>query len=170
MIVAGLVVIATAGFAIKAVTDDGRSDGGRIEGTSDSFKLSYPEGWEPLSENRLKNLPGNPLAVVRRKDGKGYVILRREKQAPRNFSAFSAQLTRELDQRVPDFQRQSSRIVRTRAGEAFFYSYIRRRAGTVHSVLVVPAGERSYALNTVSRGGSEQAAREIARILLSFDL
>jgi hypothetical protein len=90
-------------------------------------------------------------------------------QAPREFKKFSADLTRELDRRLPDFQRRSSRVVRVRSGSAFFYSYVRRRKGTVHTVTVVPAGNRSFAVDTVTPGGDEQAAREAAQMILSFD-
>jgi hypothetical protein len=158
-------------FAVKALTGEEERGAGKLRGPSaDSFTLSYPEGWRPLSKEELSTLAGHPLAVVRRKDGKGLVVLRREKRAPASFSEFSRELTRELDKRVPDFQRQSSRTVRIRAGTAFFYSYIRKRKGTVHSVVVVPAGDRSYAFNTVSRGGEPDVARQIARILISFSV
>jgi len=166
-----VVALLAAAFAAKALTGDDQKKG-ELKGTAgnETFKLSYPEGWRAVPKDKLRSLPGRPLAIVRRSDGKGYVILRKEKRAPTNFNAFSADLTRALDKRVPDFQRQSSRIVQLRAGKAFFYSYIRKRAGTVHTVVVVPAGNRSYAINTVSQGGSEKVARETARIILSFDL
>jgi len=168
----GVAALLMAGIlAVNALTGGDRHEASKVTGSSaDSFSLSYPDGWQPLPKKKLDGLPGKPLAVVRRKDGRGFVVLRKEKRAPHNFTQFSGQLTRALSARIPDFQKQSSRVVKLRAGKAFFYSYIRRRAGTVHSVLVVPAGERSYALNTVSRGGSEQVARETARIILSFDL
>jgi hypothetical protein len=38
----------------------------------------------------------------------------------------------------------------------------------VHTVVLVPNGKQSYVLNTVSRGGSEDVARQVARIILSF--
>ena len=38
----------------------------------------------------------------------------------------------------------------------------------MHTVVLVPNGKQSYVLNTVSSGGSEQVARQIARIILSF--
>ena len=96
--------------------------------------------------------------------------IRRQKRAPRDFRGLSAELTRTLGDRLPDFQKASSRIVRIRAGRAFMYSYIWTRKGTVHTAVIVPAGERSYAINTVSPGGADKAAREIARIILSFDV
>jgi hypothetical protein len=173
LLLIGAVVVAllAAAFGVQALTgDEGKK--GELKGSAgnETFKLSYPEGWGPVARDKLSSLPGKPLAVVRRGDGKGYVVLRREGRAPTNFNAFSADLNRELKKRVPDYQRQSSRIVQLRAGKAFFFSYIRKRAGTVHTVVVVPAGDRSYALNTVSQGGSEKVARETARIILSFDL
>jgi hypothetical protein len=168
---AAVVVLAAGALAVKALSGDDDGSGGKVEGSArDAFTLTYPDGWRPLSKDRLAALPGRPLAVLRRGDGKGYVVLRREQRAPAGFAQFSTDLTRELRKRVPDFQKQSSRIVRISAGSAFFYSYIRRQRGTVHSVLVVPAGDRSYALNTVSQGGAESVARQTARIILSFDL
>jgi hypothetical protein len=167
---AGLPLLALAAFlVVNALDDDGKTSGGQLTGSSkDAFTLSYPEPWRPLSQKELDRLPGNPLAVVRREDGKGFVVLRREKRAPKTFGSFSSDLTRALDRRVPDFKKQSSRTVRIGAGKAFFYSYIRKRKGTVHTVVIVPAGKRSYALNTVSPGGAEDVARQIARIILSF--
>jgi hypothetical protein len=157
-------------FAVMALTGGDGDKAGKLEGSSeDAFTLNYPKGWSPSSGEELDALPGRPLAVLRRENRTGLVMLRREGRAPAGFREFSSSLTRELDRRIPDFQKRTSRVVKIRAGSAFFYSYIRKRKGTVHTVLVVPAGNRSYALNTVSQGGDETVAREIARIILSFD-
>ena len=171
LLVAAMIALLLAGaMALNARTGDEQNSGGKLAGASgNAFTLTYPEGWRPLTKARLDALPGKPLAVLRREGGAGYIVLRQEKRAPRSFAQFSSNLTRELDKRVPDFRKQSARNVRIRAGEAFFYSYIRAQRGTVHSVLVVPAGDRSYVFNTVSRGGAEKVARETARIILSFD-
>jgi len=157
-------------FAILALTGGDGDKAGKLEGSSeDAFTLNYPKGWRPLSGKELGALPGHPLAVLRRENRSGLVMLRREGRAPDSFREFSSDLTGELDRRIPDFQKRTSKVVKIRAGSAFFYSYIRKRKGTVHTVLVVPAENRSYALNTVSPGGDEKVAREIARIILSFD-
>jgi hypothetical protein len=165
----GLVLLALAVFLLVGALGGDDKPSNRVTGTSkDSFTLSYPSSWRPLSSKELNRLPGNPLAVVRRKDGKGFVVLRRERRAPKNFGGFSADLTTALDKRVPDFQKRSSKVIQISAGKAFFYSYIRKSRGTVHTVVLVPAGKRSYVLNTVSRGGAEDVARQVARIILSF--
>jgi len=171
-VVAALALLALAAFVVvNSIDGDGKGSQGQLKGGSkDAFTLTYPASWRPLSQEEIDRLPSSPLAVVRRKDGKGLVVLRREKRAPRNFSAFSADLTRALDRRVSDFQKRSSRTIKVRAGSAFFYSYIRKTKGTVHTVALVPAGARSYVLNTVSPGGAEDVARQIARIILSFNV
>jgi hypothetical protein len=158
-------------LAVNALFGGDDSKTGELKGSSgDNYTLSYPNSWRPLSRKELGRLPGNPLAVVRRKDGKGFVVLRKEGRSPKNLTAFSGDLTKALDKRVPDFQKRSSKIIKIGAGKAFFYSYIRKAKGTVHTVVVVPDGKQSYVLNTVSRGGSENVARQVARILLSFKL
>jgi hypothetical protein len=166
----GLVLLALLVFiGVNALFGDDDKAKNQITGTSkDSYTLSYPGSWRPLSGDQLRKQPGNPLAVVRRKDGKGFVVLRREGRAPKNFNAFSADLSRALDRRLPDFQKRSSKVIEIGAGKAFFLSYIRESKGTVHTVVVVPDGKRSYVLNTVSRGGAEDVARQVARIILSF--
>jgi PsbP-like protein len=171
--IAAVVLIAAvalgAFFLIKGLTGGGGSESGTLKGSSkNGFTLSYPSAWRPLSKDELAKLPGNPLAVVQRKDGKGFIVVRREKRAPASFGAFSTQLTSELEKRVPDFQKRSAKTVKISGGQAFLYSYVRKRRGTVHAVVIVPDGKRSYAINSVSRGGADNVAREVARIILSF--
>jgi hypothetical protein len=164
-----LIALAVAVFAATQLLGDDDGKTGELHGSSkDSYTLSYPSSWRPLSGKDLDKLPGSPLAVVRRKDGKGFVVLRREGRSPKSFNAFSGDLSKALDKRIPDFQKRSAKVIDIGAGKAFFFSYIRKTKGTVHTVVVVPDGKRSYVLNTVSRGGSEDVARQVARIILSF--
>jgi hypothetical protein len=169
-LIAAIAAVVVAGAIVAAVLIvSGNDDKGKLTGSGgNDFSLSYPSGWQELSAKELGTAPGSPIAGVRRDDSTGFVFVRREGRAPKNFGAFSSQFTRELDQRLPDFQKRSARIVKTAGGNAFFYSYIRKQKGTVHTVVVVPDGDRSYALNTVSQGGQEKTAREIAQIILSF--
>jgi hypothetical protein len=166
--VAVVVVLAAvlAAFVVVSRDDDEK---GKLTGSGgEDFSLSYPDGWAKLSAADLGNAPGSPIAGVRSGDSSGFVFLRREGRAPKDFNSFTTQFTQELDRRLPDFQKRSARIVKTAGGNAYFYSYIRKRKGTVHTVVVVPDGKRSYVLNTVSRGGEEKTARDIAQIILSF--
>lgn len=131
------------------------------------FTIEYPPGWRPFSRSELDSLPGKPLALLRR-EGESVLVVRGEKRAPRDLETFSRRLAYELERRVPDFRKQRSRIVQTRAGRALYFPYVRNRAGSVHTIVIVPAGDRSYALNTVSPGGDDSVARQLAGMILSF--
>jgi hypothetical protein len=164
------VLLAAAGIflLIKLIGGNDHKSGKLSSSSTDGYSLTYPNSWRPLSSQELAKLPGQPLAVVRRKDGKGFVVLRKEGRSPKNFTTFSAQLSKALDKQVPDFQMRSSKVIDISAGKAFFFSYIRKSKGTVHTVVLVPAGKHSYVLNTVSQGGAQDVARQVARIILSF--
>ncbi len=133
------------------------------------YTMSQDPNWQRLTGGALEGQPGRPLWVLRRKDGKGLIAVRREGRAPRSFRTFTKQLDSEFERRIPDFRKRSSRTLRIKAGDAFFYSYIRERRGTVHSVVLVPAGTGSYVLNSLVQGGEPDAARELGRMILSFD-
>jgi hypothetical protein len=62
-----------------------------------------------------------------------------------------------------------ARVVTVEAGKAMLYSYAREERGTAHTLLVVPAGDRSYSLNAAVPAGAKDAAQEVGQILLSFD-
>jgi hypothetical protein len=169
LLAAAVVLLALVAFLLINGNDNNGKSGGKLTGTTkDHFSLSYPDSWRPLSSDELAKQPGQPLAVIRRKDGKGFVVLRKEGRAPQNFTSFSSDLSRALDKRVPDYQKRSSKVIKIAAGQAFFFSYIRKQKGTVHTIVLVPAGKQSYVLNTVSSGDSQSVARQIARIILSF--
>jgi hypothetical protein len=144
---------------------------GVLEGpASDRFTIRYPPSWRPLSRDELVLLGGTPVAALRRKDKRGFVIVRREKgRAGGDLNKFATALSRGLKRQVSDYQPRTAKLIKVRAGKAFFLSYIRKRAATVHSVVIVPAGRKTFTLNTVSGGRARDVAREIGRIVLSFD-
>lgn len=165
-----LAVLAVGGFLLVRELTGEEGGGGTVKGSgANAFTISYPASWRPFSREELRALPGSPVAVLRRKDGKGFVVIRRERRPRRDTARFARQLTRELEKRLPDFEQRTAKTVKVRAGEAFFYSYIRKKTGTVHTIVIVPATRGSYVLNTVSSGGAKEAARAIGRMIVSFD-
>lgn len=171
----GLGVLLLAGLSLGLVLVLGGSEdnerGNIIEGPpGDAFTIDFPAGWHSLRSEELETLPGRPLGVLRRDDGKGFVVIRKEKRATSDFTKLGRELDGELARRLKDFKKQSARTVKLRAGQAFFYSYVLTGRGTVHSIVIVPAGARSYVLNTVAQGGENAVAREIGRIVVSFDV
>jgi hypothetical protein len=172
MVAAVLAAVAAVVLAVVLITGGGDDNGkaGKVNGSKAApFTISYPSNWRPIGKAELAKLPGKPAAVLRRKDGKGFVVVRSEAGKAQSFAKLQSDLTTELKKRVPDFKERSSKVVKIKAGKGLFTTYIRTKTGTVHSVLVVPAGKRTFTVNSVSRGGEDKTAREIGKMLLSFD-
>jgi hypothetical protein len=161
LIAAGVVIVAVALLT-------GGPGSGTVSG-SNTFDISYPETWSPLSKGKLASLPGHPLAVLRRSDGQGLVVIRSEAGAPpADLNKLGADVARQLKRRDPRLKVHTQKLVKIRSGEARFTSYLSKK-GTVQSVVVVPAGKHTFTINTFSRGGADSVAREIGKMIVSFD-
>jgi hypothetical protein len=162
--------LAVAAFLIVRALNGDEDNGGKLTGSSaNPFELSYPGGWTPASKDEVARLPGPPIAVLRRDDRRGIVIINRQRRMPSNLNALSQQLDRRLGRRFRDFQKVSSRAVTVKAGRAFLYSYVRKDSGTVHSLLVVPASPGGYTVDAVVRASARDVARQVGTMLSSFD-
>ena len=133
------------------------------------FELGYPAGWSPAPAAELAKMPGRPVAVVRRADGKGVVIVRR-KGAPKDQSlkALTRDLNAGMAKRFPDFRFVSARVTRVRAGNAFLYTFLRTQQKTAQSIALVRVGRANFTLDAVAASGDVRAAREVAAIVRSF--
>jgi hypothetical protein len=170
-----LAVIAAVVIGVITLTggdDDGDTGSGTtttVTGPDEAFTLQVPAGWTTVSADELQAVPGKPLAVLRRDDQKGLVVVNVQPGKVKDFDAQVRTLDRRLGKAIPDFQKVGARVVDVKAGKALLYSYARRERGTAHTLLVVPAGDRSYSVNGAVPAGENEAAREMGSILLSFD-
>ena len=165
--IAVVAVLAAAALGFIAFMPTGSPDTGadlaQVEGAG--FTMSYPDGWQ-----RMDSVPPGMQAVLRRDDGKGFVVVREEKPLTEDPDRLVRGLDRELGRRLPDFARTQAQVVNIDAGKAISYTYARTRAGVANGVVLVPARGRSYAINTVVAAGANDAAREVGAIVRSFDV
>jgi hypothetical protein len=168
--VAAAVALVMAGAAALLGGDDDEGEDTITGPPGNQFTLERPAGWRQVPEDERERLPGQPLAVLRRDKGRGLVIVDAPARSERDLDAVSKQLDSRLQNEIGDFRRVGAREVRVKAGRALLYSYARTRRGTAHTVLVVPAADRTYTVNAVVPAGADDAARDVGRILLSFDL
>lgn len=172
--VAALVAVA-AGVAAFLVLrgDEAPTTGARAavaqSDPANAFKVVLPEGWRSATEEELAEAPGTPLAVLRRDDGRGFVVIRRSGRIPENLATFTRDLDKQLAERFDDFESQSAKVVKVRAGSAYNYLYVRKEEGTVQTITIVPADRGSFTLNGIAEGGDAKVAREVARVIASFD-
>jgi hypothetical protein len=167
--VLAIVALAAAAVWFFAIRDDGESK--TVRGPASApFTLTRPDGWESLSKKRLSALPGHPLAVLRQKKGNGAVVVNVERGSSPSLSKLSRELESKLKQKIPDFKFVGSRTVTVKAGQAQLISYARAKKGTANSLLVVPAGGKTFSLSVVVPASQRAGARDAAKILSSFDV
>jgi hypothetical protein len=171
VLLAGLVAAAAA-VALSGVFSSGHPSrtSPTLSGPSDApFRIAYPKTWRALSASDTAVLPGSPLAVLRRKDGRGTIVITRRPPVRFSAPALARGLKRELGRRYTDFQEIGAKVVNLHGSRALVYTFARTRTGTAQSSAIVPAGGISYAVNAVVPPRSPDAAREVGAIIASFD-
>jgi hypothetical protein len=183
-VIAGAVLLVAAAVAAVLLIGGGDGDSGDSEslrtleagGPTDSapaatpFRLSYPKSWEQVPDEQLASLPGETVAVLRREGRSGLITVSRQ-PTPKNLDLeqVGARLGKQIKSGLADARQVAARPTRLPAGDAFVYSFVRRRAGTVHTVVVVPSGAVTYALNSVVPSGDNEAAQESGEIVRSLE-
>jgi hypothetical protein len=126
-----------------------------------SFSISTPRGWKAVAS-------GPAASVLQRSDNRGVVVIRRRAAVTEPLDALAAKLERKLRRHIADFQPAGSRLAAVGGGQGLVYTFVRPKANEVQSVVVVPAGDRSYTLDLVADGGAPEVARELAGMVRSF--
>jgi hypothetical protein len=136
------------------------------------FTLSYPDSWSEVSKEEIGSAAGDTVAILRR-EGRSGVLVVAQRQTPDNLDLeqLGEKLGKQIKQGIPDAREVAARPTHLPAGDAFVYSFVRERAGTVHSVVVVPSGGVTYVLNSVIPAGDNEAAQEAGEIVrtLTFE-
>jgi len=131
------------------------------------FRLDYPAAWQPLRRPELARMPGHPLAALDLAGGVASVTITRDVPAEAG-PRLVRQVRDDFEERLADYRLLSARLLRTRAGEIFVYSYVAPDAPALHTDALVPAGNHSYLLASVARPGAKTAVDGIAAIIRSF--
>ena len=168
--IAVVVPLVVAGAIVLLSGDDEDGDASITGPPSHAFTLLRPEGWTTVGDAERALVPGKPLAVLRREEGGGLVTVNAPAQREQDLDAIAAQLDKRLRKEIGDFRKVGARVVDVQAGTALLYSYARTDAGTAHTLLVVPTARRTYTVNAAVPAGAEDAAKEVGKILLSFDI
>jgi hypothetical protein len=134
-----------------------------------AFTVALPAHWHELTAAQLKALSKPAVAAYARDDGTALVTIRRAGAAPVISADFVHSLDQRFRSRLSDYVPVSARVITTKAGGAFFFSYVRRNLGTLDTIVLVPAGKQSYLLDSVSNPGSLAATHDVGRIINTFD-
>lgn len=134
------------------------------------FTLSHPPSWTEIPDEQLAAVPGETLAVLRRENRSGLLVVTQQPvEGDVDLERLGSRLGRRIKSGLRDAREVAARPTRLPAGDAFVYSFVRRRAGTVHTVVIVPSGSVAYLLNSVVPSGDNQAAQEAGEIIRSLE-
>jgi hypothetical protein len=126
-----------------------------------AYSIATPRGWKATAS-------GPAATVIERADKRGVVVIRRRGPVDEPLPSIGAKLERRLRKQIPDFRPAGARLATVGAEQGLVFTFVRSRANQVHSVVVAPAGDRSYTLDLVADGDAPDVARELAGMVRSF--
>ena len=126
-----------------------------------AYSIATPRGWKAVAS-------GPAATVIQRADKRGVVVIRRRAAIAEPLPSLGAKLERRLRKQFPDFRRAGARLATVGGEQGLVLTFVRSRANQVQSVVVAPAGDRSYTLDLVADGDAPDVARELARMVRSF--
>ena len=126
-----------------------------------AYSIAIPRGWRASAS-------GPAATVIERADKRGVVVIRRRAAVTEPLQALAGKLQRRLRKQVPDFQPAGTRLATVGGRPGLVYTFVRANANQVQSVVVAPAGDRSYTLDLVADGDAPEVARELAGMVRSF--
>jgi hypothetical protein len=126
-----------------------------------SYSIVTPRGWKAVAS-------GSAATVLERSDKRGVVVIRRRAAVSGSLDALAGKLERKLRGKIADFQPAGARLAAVGGGQGLVYTFVRPKANQVQSVVVAPAGDRSYTLDLVADGDAPDVARELAGMVRSF--
>ena len=169
-----LLALVAAAAAVQVFVDplglgSGDGDSPVLRGPDSApFKLDYPSTWRPLTNAELATLPGQPIAVIRRKDGRGTMVVSQRPPVTQPLSELPEGLKRTLSRRFDDFQEVGVKVINLGGSQALMYSFARTETGTAQTLVIVPSGRHSYTLNAVVPPRSPDSAREVGAMIATF--
>ena len=167
--IAGAAVVlaaVVAGLAVRPQSDDTPA---RFQSADQRFALVLPDGWRALRGAELRAIRSAPVAVLRRTDGRGVVLVHERPALASSSRSLTRDLTAQVTRRFRGVQPVSARTVALPGGPAYVYTFARPAAGRVQSIAVAPRGGRTYTLDAVAGSGARDVAAQVGAILRSFD-
>jgi hypothetical protein len=126
-----------------------------------AYSIATPRGWKAVAS-------GSAATVIERADKRGVVVIRRRAAVDEPLPSLGAKLERRLRKQIPDFRPAGARLAPIGGEQGLVFTFVRSRANQVQSVVVAPAGDRSYTLDLVADGDAPDVARELAGMVRSF--
>ena len=166
-IAAVVVIVAVAGVAVWnfAVRSTPKSSSPPV--AVKTIHLTYPSDWRSVSAKTVHGVPSDAVIVLQRKDESGVVIVLSGGKAPAFDTASANIIGATLAKKYADYKFLSARILKLKQEKAFLFSYLRTKQGMLHTITIIPIGNRSFLIETASPPTNGKLGTEIGKILES---
>lgn len=131
----------------------------RVTAASRAFSVVLPKGWHVEADG-----PG--ATVLERDDDRGLAVVRPRGALKPDLARLGRHLEKRLLRELPGARPAGTRTFETAAGPGLLTTLV--RGDKVHGLAVLPAGDRSFSIDLLASGGSDAAARDLARVVRSF--
>jgi hypothetical protein len=138
----------------------------RYTAPGSAFSVVLPAGWRALTPRQVAAVPSRPIAVLRRADHRGLVLVNEIAPLDGSLKSVTRSLTKRLRGRFAGFRPNGARLVTLRSGTAYLYTFV--RGNVVQSITVASTNGHTYAIDSVLPGDAPDVARQVGRIVLSF--
>lgn len=140
----------------------GGGGNGAVNASGYSFLLA--PHWQQLPT------PKGMVAAYRRDDHSALLTIRRTPGSPVITKAFLKTLDLRFHERLPGYVPLGAKIVDTRAGGVFLFTYTQKKSGKLTTIAVVPVQGKGYSfvLDAVMNSASATAGHDIVQMINSF--
>ncbi len=132
-----------------------------------TIHLTYPSDWRAVSAKSVRGAPSSAVLVLQRKDKSGVLIVLSAGRAPAFNAASANAIGATLSKTYADYKFLGTRVLQLKQEKAFLFSYLRTRQDMLHTITFVPAGRRSFLIETASSPTNRNLGAEIGAILES---
>ncbi len=148
--------------AVLALVVAGCGGGGKTA-SGNGYHFALPAHWHSVAPSSAVE------GAVYTRDGKTALLtIRSEARVPIVSTRFIKSLDAEFRKNLKGYVPLAHRILVTKAGPVFYFSYTQKSNGRLTSIILVPGHGKSFILDAVSNPSSKAATRDIASIFHTF--
>ena len=155
---------AAAAIAALALVVAGCGGGGKKPVSTPGYHFTLPAHWH----QETHSLPVGVDAAYVRDDHTALLTIGTDPRVPVISKRFIHSLDAEFGRRLKGYVPLAHRILVTKAGPVFYFSYTQKTSGRLTSILLVPGHGHSYILDAVSNPKAKAATRDITTMFHNF--
>lgn len=136
--------------------------------SASTIRLTYPTDWKVITlPTSIPGVASNAIIVLQRRDKSGVLVVLPGGKAPPFDASTSRKISSLLAKQYADYKFVRAAVVHLGGEAALFFTYLRTKQGDLHTITILPVGQKSFIIDTASPSTSAKLGVEIGKILKS---